>query len=515
MPCFMRPDLAVAQVACFRAISAKYLTTMPRISSSVPLGENYPLLVLVMLMATVPMGHSAILWSDPAPRVIHETPVGPDLLQGKVKRDDTARDELFFKFHVDPLSDVASEPYYALFQLFEGGVPRLAVGNAPDAWGYSACYTSETGPSNRVVGEFDLKSAHPEGAELGAFKPYELPQHGRERTIIFKVQFVPGGDDLVTVWLDPELSPNSNDKNQREILTTKFKANASFDQIQVVHHGGGNGWIFSDMAIATSFTDFIVVRFWQTWWFLSLVSITLLASVALTVRLIERRKYQFQMRLAEQERALERERARIAQDLHDDLGSSLARISLLSGLAKADAMQPAQLESHVQKIAETADQTVRALEEIVWAVRPGSDSLQSLVEYVAHFSNELFSGDSTRCRLDLPADLPAIPLPPEMRHNTFLILKEALTNVLKHAQAREVHVLAKATSSTIEFVVQDDGIGFDPDKVPAGTKHNGLTNMHRRAETMGAKLFIQRPAKGTIVRLVIDVPMVAPNKRGN
>jgi Signal transduction histidine kinase len=466
----------------------------------------YTLLALLAWIASIWSVQSAILWTDSAPRVIHETPAGPDLLAGKVKRDDSARDELFFKFHVDPLSDVASEPYYALFQLFEAGSPRLGVGNAPDAWGYSACYTSETGPSNRVAGEYDLKSAKPEAAGLGAFKPYELPQHGRERTIIFKVQYVPGGDDLVTVWLEPDLSPRATDKNQPEVLTTKFKANASFDQIQIVHHGGGNGWIFSDMAIATSFTDFIIVHFWQTWWFTGLTSLSLLAGVALSVRLIERRKYQFHLRMAEQERALERERSRIAQDLHDDLGSSLARISLLSGLARADAGQPAQLESHVQKIAETADQTVRALEEIVWAVRPGSDSLQSLVEYIAHFSTELFDGNSTRCRLDLPADLPAIPLPPDMRHNTFLVLKEALTNVLKHAGAREVHLQAKASSSTMEFVVQDDGIGFDPNAVQAGAKHNGLSNMRRRAATMGAHLSIERPPRGTIVRLVINVP---------
>src|SRR5689334_10953456 len=118
---------------------------MPRKISLVQLCRGHAPLVVVASMAVVSMSHAAILWSDPAPRVIHETPVGPDLLVGKVSRDDTARDELFFKFHVDPLSDVASEPYYALFQLFEDGSPRLAVGNAPDAWGYSACYTSETG----------------------------------------------------------------------------------------------------------------------------------------------------------------------------------------------------------------------------------------------------------------------------------------------------------------------------------------------------------------------------------
>ena len=170
------------------------------------------------------------------------------------------------------------------------------------------------------------------------------------------------------------------------------------------------------------------------------------------------RRFRHRLRLLEQERALERERARIAQDLHDDLGSSLARLSLLSGLVKADKESPELVESHAAKISQSADQTVRALEEIVWAVRPGSDSLQSLVDYIAHFANELFEGDRARCRLDLPHDLPAQPLPPDVRHNIFLIVKEALTNALKHAAATEVRVQAKATAKALGL---RDGVSLE------------------------------------------------------
>lgn len=458
---------------------------------------------------------AAILWSDPDPRVIHKTPDGNDLLGGALHRDDTANDALFFKFQVDPLSDLASEPYFAGFQLFEGNEPRLGVGNAPEAWGYSAFNTAETSTLNGTAGEFDLKSAKPEAAGLGTFKPYELPHHNQPRTIIFKVQYVPGGADLVTVWLNPRLTRGATDENQPEILTTKFKANAAFNQLRLRHaatkppkpgeNAGGNGWIFSDMAVATSFSDFIVVPFWQTWWFVGLIAATLFIGVVTSVRLAEKRKYQNRLRLAEQERALERERGRIAQDLHDDLGSLLARISLLSGLARQDKNDPNQVLTHVNKIAQAADETVRALEEIVWAVRPGSDSLQSLVEYVAHFSNEMFEDNGPRCRLDLPHDLPAVPLPPEMRHNIFLVIKEALTNVLKHTNAKEVRVQAKAVADQLEFIVQDDGSGFDPAKVSQESKRNGLTNMRRRAETMGGQLTVTSTPQGTTVRLVVKV----------
>ena len=464
--------------------------------------------VLAAAQAALPLTVGAkILWNDPASRVIHNTPVGVDILGGAVKRDDTANDVLYFKVHIDPLSDAASEPYFAFFQLNEGDTDRLAIGNAPEAWGYSAGYTSETGPSNAVAGEFNLSSAHPEAAGLGVFKPYELPSHNRERTIVFKVQYVPGGDDLVTAWLAPNVSHGATAENQPEVLTTHFKANASFDQIRLRHSGGGNGWIFSDMAVATSFSDFVVVRFWQTWWFMVAVAMLLLVAVGGSVRIIEKRKYQLQLQKAEQERALERERSRIAQDLHDDLGSSLARISLLCGLARQDRADPEQTLTHMNKIAQSADDTVRALEEIVWAVRPNSDSLQSLVEYIAHFANELFEGNGTRCRLDLPHDLPARSLPPDLRHNMFLVVKEALTNALKHAGATEVRVQAKAVEDSLELVVSDNGKGFNPDAVTPTGARNGVGNMRRRAQAIGGTLEMKSaPGQGTTVRLLVSFP---------
>ncbi|MEY4384823.1 MAG: hypothetical protein RLY20_106 [Verrucomicrobiota bacterium] len=460
----------------------------------------------VLALSTV-MARAEVLWKDPDARVVHHAEGGSDILGGLLKRDGNASDTLYFKFHVDPLSDVATEEYFAAFQLYEGDEPRLAIGNSPEAWGYSAFYTAETGPSNKVAGDFNLKSSRPEASGLGTFFPYELVRHDSPRTLVFKVQFVPGGDDLVTVWLNPKLTRGASELNQPESLTTRFRANARFDQIRLRHGGNGNGWIFSDMAVATSFNDFIVLRFWQTLWFNALLLTLLLAGVGGSVWFVERQKYQRRLRLAEQERALERERARIAQDLHDDLGSSLTRISLLGGLLRADKASPEQVEAHAAKLTQAADQTVRALEEIVWAVRPGSDTVQSLVEYIAHFSKELFDGDATRCRLDLPDTIPDRHLPPEMRHNTFLIVKEALTNAYKHARAKEVVVQAEVTGERMHFVVVDDGAGCQLPKSPEAGTRNGLRNMQRRAETMGGRLEIESsPGQGTRVSITVCLP---------
>ena len=96
----------------------------------------------------LPAARAEVLWSDPASRVVHTAPDGSDILGGKLHRDDTSSDVLYFKFHVDPLSDAANEPYFALFQLVETNAFRLGVGNAPEAWGYSAAYAAETGADN-------------------------------------------------------------------------------------------------------------------------------------------------------------------------------------------------------------------------------------------------------------------------------------------------------------------------------------------------------------------------------
>ncbi len=276
-------------------------------------------------------------------------------------------------------------------------------------------------------------------------------------------------------------------------------------RFEVIAGNGKGGWNKTGASVSVT----VQPHLWQTWWFRVPASLGLLAAIAVTSRVMEKRKLHRRLEQLERERALAHERERIARDLHDDLGSSLARISLLSGLLRADRDNPSQVESHAVKISQSADQTVRALEEIVWAVRPGSDSLQSLVEYIAHFANELFEGGGIHCRLDLPQDLPAHPLQPEVRHNIFLVVKEALTNTLKHAAAREVHVRAEATGNALEIMVQDDGRGFDSNGHSRG---NGLGNMRRRAQAIGENVTIEsRPGQGTTVRLSLHFAPVHSN----
>ncbi len=452
-----------------------------------------------------PAALATVLWSDSGKVLVHVNGAGTDVLDGAVRRGAAASDTLYFKFHIDPLSDVGTEEYLAGWQFFAGDAEHFGVGNSLKAYGYSAFHTAEQGTNNNVFGDVDLRSASPEAFEPGKTVSYELPRRGQARTIIFKVQYVPGGEDNVTVWMNPDLTPGATEENQPEKLTTHFKADGKFNAVHLRHNGNGGGWYFSDLEIATSFNDLIVPRFWQRLWFDALVLAVLFAAVVAAVRFTEKKKFQRRLQLAEQERALEQERSRIAQDLHDDLGSLLTRISLLGGLLNADKDNPDQVAAHAGKISQSADQTVRALEEIVWAVRPGSDTLPSLVEYLAHFANEMFAEGTMRCRLDLPAEVPARPLPPDVRHNIFLIAKEALTNALKHAGGSVVQLSVQTDGRHFKIVVADDGQGFDVRAAAMNGHRNGLENMKRRAAAAGGTLSLtSAPGKGTRVEFEVN-----------
>ena len=197
---------------------------------------------------------AVVLWSDLDATTVRNNGAGTDLIGGAAKRDDLANDTLYFKFHVDPLSDFTTEPYFAALELYEGDNERVGIGNALDAWGYSAFLNSSVQRDwDHLARYIDLRSVKPDG------NSYQLPHKGEGVTVIFKIQFVPGGDDLVTVWLNPQLGPGATEVEQPESLTTRFNANATFDELRLRHGGNGDGWTFSDIAIATAFNDFVDV----------------------------------------------------------------------------------------------------------------------------------------------------------------------------------------------------------------------------------------------------------------
>ena len=240
----------------------------------------------------------------------------------------------------------------------------------------------------------------------------------------------------------------------------------------------------------------VIVRpfFWQTWWFKMGLGLALVLAVAGSVRRFERWKALLRLRRLEQQHALDRERARIAEDIHDDLGASLTQIAFLSDRVEAANGDGGEIERANQRIRAVAHRTIQSLDEIVWAVSPKHDTLESLANYLSQFAQEHLALAGVPCVLEVPAVLPAVELSAEVRHNLLLATREALQNVVAHAGAAEVRVALRLGPDALEITVADNGCGFDPDQVRK--EGNGLPNMRRRLAEIGGELKINRPAAG-------------------
>ncbi len=201
----------------------------------------------------------------------------------------------------------------------------------------------------------------------------------------------------------------------------------------------------------------------------------------------------------QREAALE-ERARIARDLHDDLGAGLTHIAFLSQVAQKEAPCPQPLKDHLREISSSVQDSFQALDEIVWVVNPKNDTIDGLTNYICHFAEGFFRGTPTRCRLDLPTLLPNEPISTEVRNHLFFAVKEALNNVRKHARASEVLLRVRMEDGFFSLSIEDNGQGFASERTnPRG---NGLLNMRRRLEKSGGEFELtSRPGGGTRIRL--------------
>ncbi len=239
--------------------------------------------------------------------------------------------------------------------------------------------------------------------------------------------------------------------------------------------------------------------FWQRWWFLGGTGLLALGAVTLAVRRFMHRRMRRRLHELEQRHAVERERSRIAQDIHDDIGAHLTRILMLA--------QSAAPDDRLRRIYASAHEVTAALDEIVWAINPRHDSLDSLVSYmVGDFARSLLETAGLRCRLDLPVAVPHRPLSAEVRHNLFLAFKEALNNAIRHAGATEVQISLRIDGDDLVLVLADDGRGFAPPADPAGFG-NGLLNMRQRLAKIGGRCELDaRPGAGTRVSFTLRCP---------
>jgi ligand-binding sensor domain-containing protein/signal transduction histidine kinase len=255
-------------------------------------------------------------------------------------------------------------------------------------------------------------------------------------------------------------------------------------------------WSDADAVLAVH----VLPPFWRTWWFLSASVLCLLGMIAGSVYYISTQRLHRQLESLRQQEVLEKERARIARDLHDQLGANLTQVALLSEMAEADKNAPQEVEAHAKQISQTARETTHALDEIVWTVNPSNDTLDGLINYLCKYAQEYLAMADLRYRLEVPSQLPATPISPELRHNVFLAAKESVNNVVKHARATSAWLRLHLEPHQFTLEIEDNGRGVAPADEKKG--RSGLRNMRKRMEDIGGKFEMTNGSEGgTKVRL--------------
>ncbi len=251
--------------------------------------------------------------------------------------------------------------------------------------------------------------------------------------------------------------------------------------------------------------------FYQTNWFLFLAGALVIGGVSVAVRRAATRKYRRKLALLEKQHAIERDRARIAKDIHDDIGAGLTQITLLTELARRE---PAQTDANLERITHSARLLTKAMDEIVWAVDPQHDTIAGLMDYVSAYAEDYLRVANVRCRMDLPMELPATRVDAELRYNLFLALKEVLNNIVKHAQATEVWLRLRLAPGRLTLAIEDNGRGLRAPAGAAGAERlssgSGLGNLEKRLAAVGGRCEIHSDAgRGTRVELTVFLKKAA------
>ena len=282
----------------------------------------------------------------------------------------------------------------------------------------------------------------------------------------------------------------------------------------------GPDWRAKSFSVLLRSPDDVVVLKAPPWWtlkkvlwiagVLGFITLAAFAWVAVLHRQVAERTRQLEIQiqkrqLAERRREIEQERARVANDLHDDLGAGLTEVNMLTTLVKSPTTSADEKERYLGDLSETARRMVTSLDEIVWAVNPRNDTIASLASYFGSYAQRLLDLASVSCGLDIAEDLPEHPLDPKFRQEIFLAFKEALTNVVRHARATQVWLRISVADGNLFVEVADDGHGLDLHVRQVGS--DGIANMNERMKSLGGECEISSDTQnGTSVKFRAPLP---------
>jgi signal transduction histidine kinase/ligand-binding sensor domain-containing protein len=240
--------------------------------------------------------------------------------------------------------------------------------------------------------------------------------------------------------------------------------------------------------------------YWKTWWFTVGAWVLLGLTLAGGVRFVEITRLRRRLKALEQQHVLERERTRISQDMHDEVGAGLTEIGILSELAKRNIRNPQEAEIQMQRVSETSRETIASIGEIIWAINPKNDLLDDLVAYLRHYTARYLGPTGITLEFDIPETIPDFHFSAESRRNIFLVMKETLHNIVKHSEATAVVIKVAFTKEHLDILVKDNGKGFSASDT--SRFGNGLHNMEKRMKTIGGGFVIESsPGEGTSVAI--------------
>jgi len=253
----------------------------------------------------------------------------------------------------------------------------------------------------------------------------------------------------------------------------------------------------------------VVIRqpYWKQSWFMPLVASAAVLLTGWGLFLNYQRRARNRIAAIRMASAVERDRARIARDMHDDLGTRVSLLKHAASVVRGTIDRDPDRASHqAARLESAASDLVRAMDGLVWAVNPSNDTLEHLAGHLSGVAQEIFRDAPVRLRFSIPTDFPDYQLSSDFRHHFSLVVKEALHNILKHAGPCEASLQLKLEDRMLVAIVTDTGAGFDPANPDAG---NGLTNLVARASEMQGTCEIESaPGKGTRVALRCPLPKV-------
>jgi signal transduction histidine kinase len=384
--------------------------------------------------------------------------------------------------------------------LLQDGIYRKVSSGQPPA-------PARVSPDEALKGMHDCRLIQVEGKLL------DRALHGAERYLI--LQDLQDEEFIFQAYLKPA---NGEDvfadlKNESRVTVT------GVCRIEPGEWHAGEQWRAKSFSVQLRSASDVALRKPPPWWTLKKVlwiagGLGFVALAAFIWVVVLRRQVAEHLRelevqiqerqRAERKREIEEERARVAHDLHDDLGAGLTEVNMLSSLAKSPTTSAEEKSRYLTNLTETARRMVTSLDEIVWAVNPRNDTIASLASYFSSYAQRLLDLASVSCGLDVAEDLPDHPLDPKFRQELFLAFKEALTNIVRHAEATQVWLRMTVKDGQIVVVLADNGHGFNSEERKTGA--DGVVNMKERLKALAGQCEISTGEKGTVVRFQAPLP---------